>query len=123
MGLDLTLYNKDKTEVYAEFSSDGWIIVHYIRCRMTHNDVNGKDVKLSKIDIKNIIECCKDILQAYYTRTFEDPDCWVPIANAIFPINDEHTYYIDSVSFIYYAFWELYTNISDNEEIICYISY
>lgn len=128
MGLDITIYKKnkkDKLQEIAYFFSDGWPIVYHLK-RKLNKELYNEEVVLGMDDIREIIDCCKKILTAYYNRSFEYPWEWKKVATDTFDDwgHCEHDdTYIDNISEIYRTLWKIQEELYDNETVIFDISY
>lgn len=132
MGLDITIYKENKKGKRHElvyFCNDGWPIINFIKRNLNKSVSCDSEVVMSLDDIQELINGCKDVLIAYYERSFENSRSWLNIADFIFHSYDKeyfdeyNDYYIDSISTIYRAFWNIQEELYNNETIILNISY
>lgn len=126
MGLDLTIYKenkKGKREELAYFASDGWPIVKYFET-LFDKPLNDIDTPISVEQIREFLTYCKEVLLAYYNRTFDNPKEWIKVAYNIIPNDVGNEYdYIDCISEIYDELWKVQEELYDNENVILDISY
>lgn len=132
MGLDLTIYkenNKGKRREVGYFCSDGWSIVTYFATKLNNKDLSDVEIPITMTDIRDLIERCKKVLTAYYSRSFDNPDSWVDVAVEAFNAYDEDyldSYddnYIDDIISIYRDLWAIQAYEDDDTKFIVDISY
>lgn len=132
MGLDLTIYRQKKNGKrveLADFGRSGWSLVTYLARKHDNKDLYDAEVQVTVAELREMIECCKEVLLAYYNRSFDNPDSWVDIAIAVFDTYDEDYHdeyneaYINDISDLYEELWKIQNEYYDDEILIFDISY
>ena len=133
MGLDIDIYRenrKGKRNHITYFGNNGWPIVTYFE-NIHNKEFSDTEVKASELDIRGLIERCRDVIIAYLQNTFEwDKDKWISVAQSLLPISDNSEKdwydetYIENLFNIYEELMSIYKEMDENKESIIFeISY